>query len=232
MKKYCVQNGKVVVYRYCVQYVYSVDNANSKTVSDVIQYVKNQNELNSLANELTQKGIEFEVTEIDVSNIEQFDGLAVASDEQARRIIEPTLEEVKTDKIKEISDVCEQTIYKGVDVTLSDGSVKHFSLKIEDQMNLNGLVSQVSLGNIKAEDGVPYHADGEICTMFSIADFSLVANMASAFKVQHTTYCNHLMSYVKSLSDIKEVQGVIYGQELTGTFLESYNNIMGALNNE
>ena len=230
MKNYYVQNGKIVVSKYCVEYAYTTDNLSSKSTTNVKQFVKNNDELTALLSELNSKGIEYTATELDVADIQKFDGVFVGSDDEARRLIEPTLDEVKTDKIKEISQACEQTIFNGVDVALSSGETKHFSLKIEDQMNLNGLVSQVSLGNIKAEDGVPYHADGEICTMFSIADFTLVANMASAFKVQQTTYCNHLMSYVKSLADIKEVQGVTYGQQLTGEFLESYNKIMGVLN--
>ena len=232
MKNYYVQNGKVVVNKYCVEYAYTTDNLSSKSTTNVKQFVKNNDELTALTNELNSKGVEYTTTELDVADIQKFDGVFVGSDDEARRLIEPTLDEVKTDKIKELSQACEQTIFNGVDVTLSDGTIKHFSLKIEDQMNLNGLVSQVSLGNIKAEDGVPYHADGEICTMFSIADFTLVANMASAFKVAQTTYCNHLMSYVKRLTDIDKIKNVTYGQKLTGKFLESYNKIMETLTNE
>lgn len=227
MKKYYVKNGKVVVNKYCVQYVYSVDNGNSETKSEVVQYAVNDNELNALTKELEAKGIEYSVVELDTDDIAKYNGVNVSSDEEARRIVEPTLEEVISDKLKEISDICEQTIYIGIDVTLSDGITKHFSLKTEDQINLNGLVSQVSIGNIKAENGVPYHADGEICTLFSIADFTLVANSATAFVLQQTTYCNHLMMYVRSLENVEAVKAVAYGQELTGEFLESYKNIMG-----
>ena len=227
MKKYYVKNGKVVVNKYCVQYVYNVDNGNSETKSEVVQYAVNDNELNALTKELEAKGIEYSVVELDTNDIAKYNGVNVSSDEEARRIVEPTLEEVISDKLKEISDICEQTIYNGIDVTLSDGITKHFSLKTEDQINLNGLVSQVSIGNIKAENGVPYHADGEICTLFSIADFTLVANSATAFVLQQTTYCNHLMMYVRSLENVEAVKAVAYGQELTGEFLESYKNIMG-----
>ena len=59
MKKYYVKNGKVVVNKYCVQYVYSVDNGNSETKSEVVQYAVNDNELNALTKELETKGIEF-----------------------------------------------------------------------------------------------------------------------------------------------------------------------------
>lgn len=229
MRKYCVQNGKVIINRYCVEYKYSSQGGNIETNFDVTQYIADDLELNGLISELQRKGIEYEVTEIDVSDIQMYDGMTVESDEEARKIIEPVLEEVKADKIKQLSDACEKTIFNGIDVILSDGSLKHFSLKTEDQINLNGLVNQVSLGTIKAENGVPYHADGELCTLFSVADFTLVANTATRFILQQTTYCNHLMAFVRSLETRSEIEKVVYGQELTGKFLESYNDVIGGV---
>ena len=227
MKKYYVKNGKIIINKYSVCYSYNTDNGNSETKSEVIQYCRNDNEFNALVTELEQKDIEYTISALDVSDILMFDGLPVSNNEEARKLIEPAIDEVKADKLKEISDICEQTIYKGIDVTLSEGNTKHFSLKTEDQINLNGLLGQINLGNIKPENGVPYHADGEMCSLFSIADFTLIANNAMAFILQQTTYCNHLMSYVKSLENINDVRTVVYGQVLTGEFLESYNLIIG-----
>ena len=232
MKKYYVSSGKIVINKYCVKYTYTVNNSSSETKSEVVQYCRNDNEFNALVTELEQKDIEYTISELDVSDILMFDGLPVSNNEEARKLIEPALDEVKADKLKEISDICEQTIYKGIDVVLSDGNTKRFSLKTEDQINLNGLLGQINLGNIKPENGVPYHADGEMCTLFSIADFTLVANNAMAFILQQTTYCNHLMSYVKSLENIDDIRTVVYGQKLTGEFLESYNTIIGGGNIE
>ena len=90
-------------------------------------------------------------------------------------------------------------------------------------------MNQVSLGTIKAENGVPYHADGELCTLFSVTDFTLVANSATKFILQQTTYCNHLMAFVRSLETRSEIEKVVYGQELTGKFLESYNDVIGGV---
>ena len=232
MKKYYVKNGKVVVNKYCVQYVRVVDNGDVQTVSEVCQYLKNNDELRALTEELNFKGIEYTATELEVSDILKFDGALVGSEEEARKLIEPTLEEVKAGKIKELTAVCQETIFNGIDVTLTSGETKHFSLKIEDQMNLNSLFAQVSMGAIKAEEGVPYHADGEICSMFNVADFTLVANTASAFKLQQTTYCNHLMLYIRTLTSKEDVEAVTYGQKLTGEFLESYNKLIGVVVNE
>ena len=232
MKKYFVENGRVVINKYCVEYSYHLSNGNTETNYDVCQYIVNDGELESLISELKQKNIEFNVFEMDIKDIACFNGIPADSYEDARKIIEPTLEEVKADKIKEISSACQKIIFNGIDVALSDGSVKHFSLKTEDQINLNGLVNQVSLGNIKAEAGVPYHADGELCTLFSIADFTLVANTAMSFILRQTTYCNHLMALVRSLETRAEIDEVFYGQELTGEFLNSYNSVIGGDSDE
>ncbi|MGN1218390.1 MAG: hypothetical protein ACI4TD_10520, partial [Phocaeicola sp.] len=47
-----------------------------------------------------------------------------------------TLAEVKTRCLAKLSDDCQNTIYGGIDVQMSDGSVRHFALEIEDQLNL------------------------------------------------------------------------------------------------
>ena len=232
MKNYIVNEGKINLIKYSITYSYNkLNNYKEEKVSGT-SYVINDENLENEKARLERLNAKYTVETLDTSAISKFDGVAVSSEQEAEELINPNIETIITKKNTELSQACEQTIFNGVDVTLSSGETKHFSLKIEDQMNLNGLVSQVSLGNINAEDGVPYHADGEICTMFSIADFTLIADTASAFKVAQTTYCNHLMSYVKSLTDTDKIKNVTYGQKLTGKFLESYNKIMETLTNE
>ena len=232
MRKYYVQDGKIVINKYAVRYERIINNIKSETKSEVLQYAADDIELSGLLGELERNEIAYTVINLDTEDILKYDGMRVVSDEEARRLIEPALEEVKGDKIKEISDTCKETIFKGINVALSDGSVRHFSLKTEDQINLNGLLGQINLGNIRPENGVPYHADGEMCTLFSVVDFTLIANTAMSFILRQTTYCNHLMSYVKSLDNVSDVRTVVYGQELMGEFLESYNNIIGGEVNE
>ena len=227
MKKYYVENRKIVINKYGVKYNVSESTGKMERTSEFLQYVRNEGDLNAVVSELQRKGVLYEVIEIDVSDILKFDGVDVENDEEARRLVEPTLEEVREDKVKEISDICRETVFRGIDVTLSDGSTKHFSLKTEDQINLNGLLSRVNMGDFKAENGVPYHADGELCTLFLADDFILVANTAARFILEQTTYCNHLMAYVKSLESRAEVEAVTYGQELTGEFLENYKLVVG-----
>ena len=59
---------------------------------------------------------------------------------------EPTLAELQTAKKQEISQACEQIIYAGISVTLTDGSVEHFALTEHDQLNLFGKQAQLATG--------------------------------------------------------------------------------------
>lgn len=225
-KKYYLEGNTIRLIRYII--TYSIDKeSDTRTFSSQGKiYVHNADLLEKEKEKLYYQGATYTVEELDVSNIEDFDNVIVSDEQDAENLINPNIGTIINEKNLELSEACQQTIFNGIDVVLTNGETKHFSLKIEDQMNLNSLFAQVSMGAIKAEDGVPYHADGEICSMFSIADFTLVANMASAFKIQQTTYCNHLMSYVRSLEDVEQIKAVTYGQELTGEFLESYNKIV------
>ena len=57
---------------------------------------------------------------------------------------EPTLVELQASKKQEISAACEQAIYSGVSVTLTDGSSEHFALTEHDQLNLFGKQVQLA----------------------------------------------------------------------------------------
>ena len=170
MKKYYVQNNKIIINRFCVQYTHAIDNGYSQSVSEVIQYAKNQDELNAITNELTRENIDFNITELDVSDILQYDGIFVSSTEEARKIIEPTLQEVKDFKISEVSKICNEKIFDGIDVDLSQKGIKHFSLKYEDQINLNRL--SIIHQNCSDDCLITYHADGEVYETFSKDEFS------------------------------------------------------------
>ena len=81
---------------------------------------------------------------------------------------EPTLDEVKEAKVAEMNKAQQDAIQSGVDVTLSDGSVEHFSLTDHDQTSLVGLQTQVASG----EENIPWHTSDETkhCKFYSNAD--------------------------------------------------------------
>lgn len=123
---------------------------------------------------------------------------------------EVTIEYVKAVKSAEMSATCNKIITNGFDAILSDGENHHFSLTIQDQLNLITLSSMVAAG----ETIIPYHADGELCKGYSVEDITTIINTATSFKTYHVTYFNSLKVYIDSMNDINEVNNVVYGIDI------------------
>lgn len=119
------------------------------------------------------------------------------------------IENVRLCKRQEVSKACESTVYAGVDVELSNG-VEHFSLTEKDQLNLFGKQAQLAAGVEKLE----YHNDGQPCKYYSAADMQLILNMAMAHVSFHTTYCNSMFQWIKSIEKASEIAKVTYGTEI------------------
>lgn len=128
----------------------------------------------------------------------------------------PTLDEVKAAKKAEISAVCEQVIYSGINVTLSDGESHHFSLAIRDQINLFGKQAQLAAGAEKIE----YHSDGHPCHYYSREDVGNIIEAATWYVSYHTTYCNALNMWIAGCESVEEVEQVFYGADVP----EEYRN--------
>lgn len=119
----------------------------------------------------------------------------------------PTFEELKAQKRTEMDAACESTIYAGVDVTLADGSVEHFSLTEKDQLNLFGKQVQLASGAEKCE----YHRDGEVCKYYSAADMAAITTAAMSYVTFHTTYVNALHVWIADCTTKEELQEIFYG---------------------
>lgn len=133
----------------------------------------------------------------------------------------PTLDDVKKSKINELSRICNQSIVNGVNVEI-DGVMEHFSYKDEDQVNIKEIFDLAVQTNIP----MYYHADGASCKLYTVEQIITLYSTASTNKMHHTTYFNQLKLYVETLETNENVNDVVYGQELTGTYLETYNNSM------
>ena len=123
---------------------------------------------------------------------------------------EPTLEELKEQKISEVSDACKDTIHAGVDVELPTGSTEHFSLKEEDQINLFGKQAQISAGITQLE----YHQDGHPCRYYTVEEMTAIITAAMQFVSYHTTYCNSLYTWINSVTDKEDLQDITYGSSI------------------
>lgn len=118
------------------------------------------------------------------------------------------LEEKRAAKHAEISAASEAAIKAGMDVETTQGT-EHFSLEETDQINLKTATDDVKAGAAF----YPYHADGELCRIFTAAEINAIGEASKAHKLYHTTYCNHLFDWIRR-ADAAELAGITYGAEL------------------
>lgn len=118
------------------------------------------------------------------------------------------LEDKRAAKTAEMSAACNAAITAGMDVTTTQGT-EHFSLEETDQINLKTATDDVKAGAAF----YPYHADGELCRIFTAAEINAIGEASKAHKLYHTTYCNHLFDWIQR-ADAAELAGITYGAEL------------------
>ena len=124
----------------------------------------------------------------------------------------PTLEEVQESKVIEMNAVQQRIIAQGIDVTLTDGTVEHFTLTEHDQTSLMGLQVQVAQG----AELIPWHTSNqsEHCKFYSNEDMALITMAAMSYVTWHVTYFRDLRIYIRSLTTKEEVEAVAYGMDI------------------
>ena len=110
----------------------------------------------------------------------------------------------------ELSRACGAAITSGCDVVLPSGGGGHISLTAEDQINLSTAMTAVEQGAV----GYPYHLDGQLCAIFPAEDIKAMARVATAHKLEHTTYYNHLAAWVRRCETEVELAAITYGAAL------------------
>jgi hypothetical protein len=170
------------------------------------------------------EGFETVYKEIDGGMILSNDGTVYV--EQPEQ--EPDVDQIRTAKLAEVSSRCENAIFAGVDVELTDGSVEHISLKEKDQINLFGKQSQLAAGATQLE----YHEDGKLCKYYSAEDMTKIIEAAMKFVSYHTTYCNSMNAWIKGAQTAEEIEAIQYGAQIPDKYkskvLKDYEAAMGA----
>lgn len=138
-------------------------------------------------------------------------------------IPEPDLSALRSAKLSELSAACNAAIVAGCEVTLST-TTGHISLTDEDQINLTTAVGAVNQG----AEGYPYHLDGQLCAIYPAADIIAMGEAATAHKLYHTTYCNHLMAWARRAT-ADELEGIAYGAELPADLAANMEGILNAV---
>ena len=118
------------------------------------------------------------------------------------------LDEIRADKLEELSASCNDAITAGMDVETTQGT-EHFSLQETDQINLTTALSAVQSGAA----GYPYHADGQLCRLFTAAEIQAIAAASVKHKLYHTTLCNHLLTWARRAETKEEISGITYAAD-------------------
>lgn len=130
------------------------------------------------------------------------------------------LKAAKSAKLSELSAACNAAIVAGCDVTLS-ATTGHISLTDEDQINLTTAVGAVNQG----AEGYPYHLDGQLCAIYPAADILAMGAAATAHKLYHTTYCNHLMAWARRAT-ADELERITYGAALPADLAANMEEVL------
>lgn len=130
----------------------------------------------------------------------------------------------KQNKLNVLSSICNKTITNGFDIELSNTS-GHISLTAEDQINLSNAYATVQNGATQ----YPYHLDGQLCQMFSAEDITSIAQSATAHKLYHTTYFNHLKAWVERCETINELDSITYGSQLPEDLAANMESIISSV---
>lgn len=134
---------------------------------------------------------------------------------------EPTLEQLKQEKITELSATCEQTIYNGLELELSAGT-EYFEYKDKDQTNIKAMFDAVVLGAEK----YPYQSEDGNCRVYTAQDIITLYTSLEGLRTAQLTYYHQLKDLVNTLESVEEINAVTYGQELEGEYLQHYNEML------
>ena len=117
---------------------------------------------------------------------------SVVEIEQPVVVENPTIDYVRSSKIAELKHDCNKAITDGIDIKLSDGETRHFSMSLEDQINL------LTMAYLKDEN------------LYSTKDMKTIITKTNAHKNCHITKFKQLKDRVNSLNTIQEIAAVNY----------------------
>ncbi len=144
--------------------------------------------------------------------IENNEPVIIDDDDEDEPVIIPdpeepdiTVEFVRNAKLNEMSVACRHTIEAGFNLEIR-GETRHFSLTTQDQLNLMNLNIMV-----QTETLIPYHADGEEITFYTVEEIQQIISAANTFKNYQLAYHNALKSYINDLDTIEAIAAIEYG---------------------
>ena len=121
----------------------------------------------------------------EIAKAEAYNGEYTIGEESDNR----PFEEIQTEKLSSLSEICNQTIVAGMDLTTALSAIE------------------------QGAKGYPYHADKKLCRMFTAVELKAIAEKATAHKLYHTTLCNHLLTLVRRATTTAELDKITYSAD-------------------
>jgi hypothetical protein len=150
-------------------------------------------------------------------------------DEQVNKIVDidgMTLEEYKEWKIGQFSEMGEQLIFAGTEVTLLNGVVKNFTYNLEDQSNLlNAIFIIQALGDLTIS--IPYHGHAEPCELYNARDILSIYFTLQFFSTRIQTEVNMKMNWIRACETKEEAMAINFNDELPTEWAERAEAIIG-----
>ena len=72
----------------------------------------------------------------------------------------------------------------------------------------------------------PYHADGNLCRLYTADEIKAISAAAMSHKLYHTTYCNHLFSWIDRVETEEELDAIYYGATLPDDLQANMNEVL------
>ena len=135
--------------------------------------------------------------------------------------IQVDIEQLKQSKITALSATCEQTIYNGLELELSEGT-ERFEYKDKDQTNIKAMFDAVVFG----ATCYPYQSEDGNCRVYTAQDIITLYTSLEGLRTAQLTYYHQLKDLVNTLETAEEINAVTYGQELEGEYLQHYNEMI------
>ena len=177
------------------------------------------------SNQLNSFNEETIVTLNKVDLVEQVQRL----DEQVNKIVDidgMSLEEYKEWKIDQFSEMGEQLIFAGTEVTLLNGVVKNFTYNLEDQSNLlNAIFIIQALGDLTIS--IPYHGHAEPCELYNARDILSIYFTLQFFSTRIQTEVNMKMNWIRACETKEEAMAINFNDELPTEWAERAEAIIG-----
>lgn len=199
MKKFYLKNNKIKLIRYIVSYKEEVLTDTLEMKNEIKQFLSTSTELEELLDRLNKKLIVPNIENIDTSLYEVYENVHVSSYEEADKLINPDIEEMRSLKIKNIEDEFNMLLLKGCEIELST-----------DTFTVSCTTSDLFiLENCKKSENYEVFLNSEKVTVEK-NDFDILYNKSNEFYNKTYETKNELISKCKTVQSVEELNTISF----------------------